>query len=354
MSAVPSAVKRQLKAAERLEKQIEANAPPGPGPGPAGVDPNLPPLDISSDPSLVPLDPNAAPAGLPAPAAAPATPIGSEHDWEHRFKQYKASTDATVAELRRQLTDLSTRPAQADPQVVNLQADLARANARVVELETDVAANTRSDLWAGAEDDHDPEAMVKLLRQAHTEIETLKANLARTDAHLAPVAAAQDESREQLERRFLTEIDADVRRNMHTSMMAINDDPAFTAWCAQQDEQATVVRGSPTSRQQIFDGLLDNLSPAIFEASKRTALHIYGSWTRQRAGRTDTQISPDLGADEGGGTGPTSDIHWGPQRVAAFYKDRGQGKYNGREAEAERLEKDLNRSRSEGRWHQNL
>ncbi len=243
-------------------------------------------------------------------------PPQQEHDWEQRFRQYKAATDRTIHEHRVEISTLKQQLKQAQ--------EASQSNEGSAEGEgAPVTTNA---------------AIERLRTDFGDEL---------ADGVLAIVQSANQPVQQEIDRfKHSREIDADTRfwdvlKSVVPNWKQINDDAGFHQWLAQVDPPS----GRPrqillNEAQQAKDG---GRVSAIFQE------YLDAQQTAQgNAERLNNRVMPD---NVPAGNEPQShnERTWTRAEISAFYKDKQMGRFVNREDDAAALENDLMRAQIEGR-----
>lgn len=271
------------------------------------------------------------------PVAAPTTPVV---DWEQRYRTLQGKYDREVPSLRNDISGLRS-------QIETLTAKLdAKPIAQIVpvtipddDVETFgdplIAAARR---WARAE--------------ISGELEELRGQLASVVSTATTVqqqsAQAQAEARHQ---STMAQLDAhpEIGRTWRT----INDDQAFIAWLNDVDPftggprmallHDAFGRGDASRTAKFFQAYIQEhtatqvpaVTPSIPAGADRPTLETFASPGRA-TGPAPSGAQPDKRI-------------WTPVQITAFYRDKQKGAFRDREAEAQRIEKDIFDATAEGR-----
>ena len=328
--AAPRKVKELANLAERL---IAAQANPPPGGQPAPSD-SQPALTVVSDLPAAELQPQAVnpyafdPAKLkPAaqPAAAPVAEVPGQEDWGHKYKVLKGMFD-------RVKTDYDDRVGQLENQIVVL-TKMARPGPQDT-FHPEVPAPTITDYGMteeqveelGGQDFIDQILKISSVGAA-AEIKTLR-------GEITSLRDAQTDSNEDI---FYSQLSA-----LSPSWRAINNDDRFEIWLL--DEEG--LTGIP--RRNFLTNAYENFNA-------ETAARYFNEFEKLLPGSPDLQaeVTGEIIPDTGGGGGPPAGTPTGtvytPEGIKNFYRDKGLGKFKGREAEADAIERDIFAAQHEGR-----
>lgn len=314
MSELPPAVLAQEVAAEEIDRQIAATlAPPAVTPQP---DPEAP-----ADPATPP---------APEPPADPPPPAEPVVDWEQRFRTVQGILDANerryaseIKALKDQLAEATKpppRPVEPAPSPIT-DKDREEFGPDLVDLAERVAKSVAAPLQA--------------------EIDRLNGTVAEQSQKLGTVTA---ETSASAETAFTTQLGELV-----TDWATLNVDPGFLKWCGEIDAYTGVPR-------------LDLLQKAAADRAVTRAAQFFIDYkaTHPAAPAAPAPASQGLeklvepstarnGAAPAAPADASATKTWTAAEVGRFYSDLLRGAYAGREAEAETIEKQIDRATVEGR-----
>lgn len=334
-SPVPAAVRRAAERAEQLARRDPPpDAPLEPGPEPAAPAPSTTVEPSAPIPDGVPAA--AAPEPPPAPAAPPAD------DWERRYRTLQGKYDAEVPRLQGQIEGLtaligelqSSLRAPPAPAAVAPEEKTSRGGeipvADVEQFGDDMIQASRR--WARAE--------------VQTELESLRGELRELKG------GTQELRHQSLVQRISAAFDADPQ--LGTRWRSLNTDPEFVGWLQHVD---------PFSGRKRQDLLTEahgrgdvNRLMSFFRTflAEHTAVQVPVP-TPAAAPAATPPVSLESLAAPGRPTGVTGPVGapakriWTQASIKKFYSDRSTGKFQGREPEAQALERDLFDAAKEGR-----
>jgi len=132
----------------------------------------------------------------------------------------------------------------------------------------------------------------------------------------------------------------------------INDDSRFHDWLLTPDDMTGLQR--QTYLADAEQALDLNRVVSIFQAWKReagvqTAPAAAAPAAASNASRLERQVAPGRASAASAAPTQKAEKQYTPEDITAFYKDKMQGKYRGREAEALAIERDIFKAPGEGR-----
>lgn len=316
--ALPKTVQRQLDAAEATQQALVQGAEAQN----EGVIADVRELTPTPAPGAAPAPP------APSEPAPTVTPTPNNDPFEQKFRTLQGmwnaeraqnkALESQIALLTKQidaLTAASNKPAPApepakpDPRdAAQFGEDLVDMVQRYVTRAIDTVRTDVAD-YAGRID-----ARVKTLEER--------------------VLGVSQKTEMTLEQTFYAALDDQV-----PDWRRINSDEAWLAWLAEEDE----IYGA--TRQQALDAAHQR-----FDA--RRVISIFKKFGAEHAARRptlDNQRTPS-----GASSAPTPHVEPAKKVVSSklikqFYDDLARGRYRGREAEAERLQSEIDRAVAEGR-----
>lgn len=318
---MPRQARQQLAAAELIERQLSE--------APAAT--NVVPIEQAAA-MTTPTGQNEVQQQVTAPAVTPPVPQAPVEDFEQKYRTLEGKYRAEVPRLQQQLQ----ATARERDDVGN----------RLTQLETELR-QMRDKPQAQTLDPKDVESfgadLVEMVRrQANTEIERavqthlagLTDRLGRLEQSLTGVTQATVNNAEVTFRTNLKQLVPDFE--------TINVSPKFLEWLGEEDP----VYGEP--RQAALDRAANrmdvNRTAAVFLAFKQSL----PAQAPAPANDLQSQIAPSR---TGASVVPSqaSQPMVSQNSITQFYRDQTRGLYRGREAEAQRIEAEINRAIAEGR-----
>lgn len=277
--------------------------------------------------SLAKSAPAAAPAATPKPAAAPAAVDDAE--------KLKADVARLTAENK-------TLQGKYNAEVPRFAEQLRESNAKLKAAEDKLAAAAPpKDLSIS---DADRQKFGTDLIDVIDKVATARAGEI-VEGKLKPVTDQFEQFKTMSTGQYLAVIEDAV-----PDWKEINVDPAFNAWLAQPDPASGKTRHDLLMRGDSLNQ--GNRVAEIFLAYKEK--REIGARQPAGPGPLDTRQDPPPGGGEappaGGADEPTGKI-WLRSEITAFYRAKREGKYKGKEGEAEarNIELDINAAYKEGR-----
>lgn len=329
---IPPAVRRQSTRADELAREA----------GMAGApEPETPSAELVGDPEPVSETPGETPGETPPEPATAEPPV----DWEQRYRTLQGKYDVENADLRRQIESMRLLMAQLNErQQQQESAPEARpATTTTVVIPPEHVSEYGQELidaarqWARAE-------IAPELDMLRGELRELRGGQQRVEATTT-------------QQRVEAHLSADPE--LADKWQAVNVDPQFIAWLGQVDPFA----GAP--RKVLFDdacGRGDGVRIArFFKAfiTEHTAVSQPSPTPPQTPASEPVAERPSLeqlaapgravgtGSSQSGA--PAEKRLWTQPDIARFYRERTQGVFAGREAEANALEQDIFAATREGR-----
>jgi hypothetical protein len=326
---LPEAIRRQVAAADEIARAAGVTGVPDP---------------VVVDPPVEPPAADPAPVEPPAADPAPITVSPPAEDWEQRYRTLQGKYDAEVPHMRGQLMSLQQlvanmqhAPAPPVPATPTTTVPIA-ASISPEDIETygeDLVVAARR--WAADEVRPQIDALYRDLAELRGGHNTIRAETTQDRVHLA--------------------LDSDPV--LTGRWRDVNNDPMFIAWLNEHDpfsghQRIVMLReaygsGDSARTARFFKTYLaehtavSSVPAAAAAQTPQTGVAGARPTLEDLAapGRTNTAPAP--------GGAPTEKRAWTKAQISAFYRDRMQGKYASREAEATRIELDIFAAAPEGR-----
>lgn len=322
---IPDQVRRQAARAEELRREL------------AGEEPEqvVPPVTDEEEGATTVVEPDR--------QLEPEAPHQPHPDWEQRYRTLQGKYDAEVGAMRGQISSMERL-------LANIQAPSPTPSQAPAPVGPAPAYNP-ADVELYGED---------LLEAASRAAEAkYGGTIAQLERQVQQLSGRQEED------RVFRELDNDPE--LTGRWRQLNTDQRFLDWLQSIDEFAGLSRnamlqhayqnGDAMRTGRFFKKYMaEHTAPPPTAMSPQTA----PSPARSPAGngygngaaggpRLEDMAAPGRAAGSGAGNGAPSQRLWSRPEIKAFYHARTQGKYKGREAEAEQLEADLLRASDEGR-----
>lgn len=332
---IPAAVRRASERADEIARAIgAANAPAETPPAAAAAAAEIPP----------------APAADAAPAAVLAQPAAESH--EQRYMTLQGKYNAETATQRRQIETMQSQVEGLQRLIATMQTAPAAAAPTPEMSSANTTVVPPTDIEAFGDD-----LIAATRRWATIEIGPA---LQRLEERLARLERGQHDVGQRTTRQaVLIALDADPV--IGTTWRVINEDPQFLAWLDTIEPLSGQTRklmlgqafaNGDASRTSAFFRRYADEHTAANHTPPATPPHTPPAPPAPAgAGRpslADLAVPGRLNGPAPDGA-PAGKRVWTPPEITAFYRDRMQGKYEGREAEALRLEADLIAATTEGR-----
>lgn len=315
MGKLPTAIQRAADEAAAIELAMTQ-----------GPTPSQPVEVTASDPPAIQTP---APVAAPVPAPAPAEPSKDAAYWEQRFKTVAGMYQKTVPELQAQLAELqksvaatqqqlAAKPEPKSPeQPVVDPKDVAAFGEDLVEMVQRQAKTIYSAMAAQVND------LVARFEQRVTALEQ----------QVTGVAKKADTSIEQQFYMTLSKLVPDWE--------AVNESQEWLAWLAQVDP----VYGAP--RQAALDAAFNRFDvervASVFDAFKASRP------APAPAPSLANQVAPSTSGTAAAPAATEQKPIYTQKTLNDFFLDVAKGRYRGREAEAARIERELETAAAEGR-----
>jgi outer membrane murein-binding lipoprotein Lpp len=301
--ATPQIVQRQLDAAELIQQQLAAPA------------------------EQVPQE--TVPEVVEAPPAPPTPP---SENWEHKFRTLQGKYNAEIPELRAQNRTYESQLGQLTQQV-NALTEVAKTAAAKPQERAQVDPKDVESFGADL-----IEMVQRYAEQSYGAIKNEFGSFAsKLDARVAElegrVQGVTQRTAATLEEQFYTTL-----AKLVPDWQAVNQDQKFLDWLAEVDPIYGVPR--QMGLNQAHKSLSADHAAKVFQTYK-SSIPAKPALSAQVAPRSSaaTQTPAPQGA-----RAPIT-----KKQIHDFYLAQAQGRYKGREAEAQRLENDINSAVAEGR-----
>jgi hypothetical protein len=323
---IPEQVRRMGQRADELQRQLISENPEEDTPEPADGEPTTgEQLELPS---------------IPPPQPPPT-------DWEQRYRTLQGKYDAETGAMRGQLAAMERLLAtmQAPPAAPAAPVPPTGGPAQYNEADVELYGQDLLDAAARAADAR----YAGTISQLQNRINQLEGG----QAHLSG-AAQQD--------RVFRTLDADPE--LVGRWDRLNTDPQFLEWLQGIDEfsglsRNTMLQHAYNSGDAIRTGRFfkrfmaehgHTVAPPSLPAASQTGATPARDHNSNGRGngyaaaggpRLEDMAAPGRAAGSGAGNGAPQQRIWSRSDIKAFYRDRTDGKFKGREAEAQRLEEDL-------------
>lgn len=309
--AIPKTVQRQLEAAEAMAA-AQAQAP----------QPNVV-TDVSQlAPAPAPQEPPAAPAAQPAPPA---------EDWQQKYRSLQGMYQAEVPELR-------VKAKVAESEMTTLKEQVRALTVAAQAAQQTKAEPDPRDVSAFGEDMIDmvrryaEQTLAAVRGEVSQKLQSLEERLTGLESMVTGVSKRTEST---LETQFYAAL-----TSMVPDWKELNANDTWLAWLSQVDEVYGVPRQAALDQAQ-QRGDVERVA-AVFKMFK-------AQQPARPSAALASQISPDAGGGAGAPPAPQARPLMSQKAVQSFYNDVARGRYRGREAEAERIEAEINQAAAEGR-----
>lgn len=341
---VPEQVRRQAARAEELSREL-SGLPPENG---ADTQSAHRLSDGTTGSAVENPESGAQQPELPLNLEPAPPPHPQEPGWEQRYRTLQGKYDSEIGMLRGQVSSMERLLAtMQQPTPQQQQSAPQSVDAPVVFNEADVELYGEDLLEAASR-----AAEAKLEARYGKTIQNLQ-------QHVQQLSGRQEED------RVFRELDADP--DLAGRWRSLNTNPQFIEWLQAVDQFSGVSRnvmlqhaytnGDAMRTGRFFKSYMaEHTAPPPTAMAPQTAQPTHyasggNGYGNGLAGgpRLEDMAAPGRAAGSGAGNGAPQARLWSRPEITAFYRARTQGKFKGREAEAERLEADLLRANDEGR-----
>lgn len=319
--ALPKQVQRQLEQADAVQAQLDAQT----------AAPNVV-TDASQLVAPAPAAEPPPPAPVPVPQPAPPQAPQDTTDWKNKALTLEGMLRAQVPELKTRNVALESQVAQLSAQVEALRAATTKPadppKATVDPRDVEAFGESMMDMVQ--------RYVTGAVAAAEAKVAGMTSAIeARVQALEGSVQAVGQKTDVTLEGQFWAHL-----KQLAPGYEAINDSAGWKAWLAETDlltgvQRQAALNAAQQARNAERVAAIFNLYTSSLPPTPSAAL----------AG----QVSPSSG---GAGAAPTAAPAAqliSEKFIADFYRDLQRGKYQGREAEADRIEAAIHQAAAEGR-----
>jgi hypothetical protein len=343
--ALPEQIRKQTEAVQELYAQLNGDGTNGEGQNPQ-ADGGTPPKTDAAN-STPTADANADTNGAtqsPGAEHASGEEKGSEENLTQKYRTLQGMYNAEVPRLHSQNKELSGRLQQMEQLLATISAQQSSArnmaqtqvDPLVTEKDVEEYGESLDVMRKVSREELIPVAqklvqIERMLQQLQTNVVPQVHNLAQRQAMT-------------VEQQFWSELASAV-----PNWKDINEDPEFQSWLLEFDPMSGI------SRQTILEDAQRSLDVRRVGSFFKSWLEITGQAnvaqnTRRNvsASELERQVAPGKGRSTGNPTG-TNAKTYSPDDIKTFFNDVRQGKYKGREAERDRIERDIFAAQRENR-----
>lgn len=341
--ALPEQIRKQTEAVQELYKQLNGDGTNGEGQNPPadGGTPPTEPVDNSTPTA----DENAATNNAAQPPSDEHTNGGgkdAEETLTQKYRTLQGMYNAEVPRLHSQNKELSGRLQQMEQLLATISQQNGRPQSQQVE-ETLITDKDQEEYG---------ESLDVMRRVTREELIPVAQKIAQIDRLL-----------QQLQVNVVPQVNAVVQRqamsaeqqfwsdltNYAPQWKDINNDPAFQSWLLEVDPLSGI------TRQTILEDAQNSLDVRRVGNFFKSWLELTGQAnvaqnTRRNvsASELERQVAPGKGRNTGNPSGSNAKMY-SPDDIKSFFNDVRQGKYKGREAERDRIERDIFAAQRDGR-----
>lgn len=310
MTSSNARMQKMIEAEQAIDERIQSRDTPQEG-APAD-EPSDPPVDEPRGDDTPPVEENPTPE-----------PSNEEETWRKRHEALQGKYNAEVPRLAAELRELRGILSDREGTIASLRREIDQMKDQSPKQEPKAEA-LNEDQIERLRSDYGDDFMeaVRAVALSVVKPSTGSEDLAKK------VEQIERETRQQSESRFWADLAAAV-----PDYQSINADPAFHAWLAETDPVSGHQRQRHLSEAQ--EGLDAARVARIFKAF---------SGTTTKASPTPTQQPPPRPVSPGRSRGaerPADTPRYTVEDFVKLQNDIRSGKYRGREAEAEKLEREI-------------
>lgn len=340
--ALPEQIRKQTEAVQELYKQLNGDGTNGEGQNPP-ADGGTPPTENVNN-STPPADENADTNNAAQSPSGEHTNGGgkdAEETLTQKYRTLQGMYNAEVPRLHQQNKELSGRLQQME----QLLASISQQGSRTQQHAAEEPLITQKD------QDEYGESLDVMRRVTREELIPVAQKIAQIDRLL-----------QQLQVNVVPQVNAVVQRQALSAEQQfwsdlsgyvpqwkdINNDPAFQAWLLEVDPLSGI------TRQTILEDAQNGLDVRRVGNFFKSWLEITGQATAQNTRRNvsaselERQVAPGKGRNTGAPTNSNGKMY-SPEDIREFFNAVREGKYKGREAERDRIERDIFAAQRDGR-----
>jgi len=341
--AMPEQIRKQNEAVQELYKQMNGEGNNGDGTGtPAPTDDN-PQANQPVDTNL-PADVTTGDGNAPQPSGDEHNTDGGkdEESLTQKYRTLQGMYNAEVPRLHSQNRELNNRVQQLEQLLATITSQQAAPQ----------ATDTGTQFITDKDQEEYGESLDVMRRAARQELSAADARIAQLErtiqqlqGTLIPqVSSLHHSNAVNAEQRFWADLSATV-----PNWNEINSDAAFQSWLLEIDPLTGI------SRQTILEDAHRNLEVNRVGNFFKSWLEISGQAnvaqnTRREstASELEKQVTPGRSRSTGNPTNNTAKTY-SRDDINGFFRDVRDGKYKGREADRDRIERDIFAAQREGR-----
>lgn len=278
----------------------------------------------------------------PTPVQNEQTRTGNQQgeSFEQKYRTLQGMYNAEVPRLHSQNKELSARVSELEKLLMSIPVPQPTSPEPVGRLITDKDIEEYGDSI---------EVMRKVSREeasaAQTRIAELESLVRQMQTSVVPrveqIAATHAQSREQ---QFWTELASRVPQ-----WAAINEDPEFRSWLLEVDPLTGLTRQVylEDAQRNLDSGRVANFFNSWSGNSGASAVQVAQPTRKVQSSQLEKQVAPGRGKTAAPAS--TNVTTYTPADIRKFFDDVRSGKYKGKEAERDRIERDIFSAQREGR-----
>jgi len=343
--ALPEQIRKQTEAVQELYAQLNGDGTNGEGQNPQ-ADGGTPPKTDAAN-STPTADANADTNGAtqsPGAEHASGEEKGSEENLTQKYRTLQGMYNAEVPRLHSQNKELSGRLQQMEQLLATISAQQSSAR-NMAQTQVDPLVTDKDVEEYGESLDVMRKVSREELIPVAQKLVQIERMLQQLQVNVVPqvhnLAQRQAMTAEQ---QFWAELTAAI-----PNWKDINEDQDFQSWLLEFDPMSGI------TRQTILDDAQRSLDVRRVGSFFKSWLEMTGQAnvaqnTRRNvsASELERQVAPGKGRSTGAPTGTNAKTYT-PDDIKTFFNDVRQGKYKGREAERDRIERDIFAAQRENR-----
>ena len=339
--ALPEQIRKQSEAVQELYKQLDEDNKGTEQPQ-ADADATSEPAQPSADNTDTEIVAQSDGSTEQKPSDAKAEDDPNSETYVQKWKTLQGMYNAEVPRLHHQNKEMQQRVQQMEQLLASLSAQPAQQQQTQSQAEKFV---TEKDVEEYGES---LDVMRKVTREelgtVAQRIAQLEGVIRQLQTNVVPqVQAVAHQQQMSSEQKFWSDLSSTV-----SNWKDVNDSPAFQNWLLEADPLTGI------TRQTYLEDAQRSLDAGRVANFFRTWLEITGQAVVAQPNRSapsselERQVTPGRSKSTGAPSSNTAKMY-APGDIAKFFNDVKQGKYKGKEAERDRIERDIFAAQREGR-----
>lgn len=328
MSALPKQVREQAEQAERIEKELAAANSPQ-------VQPTEPEQSAQPESEQLAQAEQAQSPEAQAPTAPHPSSDPNDESWQRRYVTLQGMFNAEVPRLNGRIKELEVQLQQAVEQ-------FKQAAQQPAQTEPPKRLVTEKDEEAFGSDllDVMQRKAQEVIHAEREQFTQMIGELRAENAKLLQQVGSVSERQGATDRRgYLSTLEQQI-----PGFDAINADPKFLEWLDETDPMTGLARKAYLT--DAYNAMDVGRTAAIFLSWPGAKAH-----QQQRQPKADLarQVAPNAARSSAAPATTPNERVWSMREIDTFYRDLARGSYRGRDADAQRIEAEIDLAVSQGR-----